>query len=225
MKHYKKTYEDVYHAEVDDVRLARMGSLLGSPEKLAEKFRAFYKDFHESFFGYVVKQVWLEQHFSYNGVRRSRRSQNGYVGDWAFSYFMKMIVGYSQKPLTVNFLFTAIATYLKDFFPDFLNHDPFAEPEYFKFPYENITLDHLFFVYMVDNRLELLEEAEKKKMSFFDFANWATNAVFCYNDDVNKDVYVLTNNRFFWAHLKKLKTKRGWSEDKFNFDLSPTIKK
>lgn len=221
MKSHKKVYEDVYYDNIRKGRISLIGSTLGSTEELIDRFRKFYKEFHKSFFWYVVNEVWLEQHFVYDGIRRTSRRHNGFSNDWAYGYFMKMMVGYSQKVITSNLVFSAVASYLKDFFPDFLNHDPLKEPEYFEFPYKNITLDHLFFVHRVDTRLELLEEAEKQNMPYTEFVNWATNEVFCYNDEVGKDVYVLNNNRYFWIYLKKAKTKRGWSDDKFKFDLSP----
>ena len=226
MKCYPKKFKDVYDIlSVGDIRPTKLGSTLGSAEELAVRFRKFYREFHRTFFDQVVQQIWLEQQFMYGDKRRSRRCSNGFSPDWAFAYFMKNVVGYSQKTITTNFCFSAIATYLKDFFPDFLNHDPDEEPELYKFPYKNVTLDHLVFVHMIHNRLELLEEAEKRAMSFVEFCNWVVNHVFCYNEEVGKELYALTNNRFFWPYIKNTTYTRGWAEDNFKFDLSVISKK
>lgn len=225
MKSHKKTYEDVYYNNIWENRISLIGSTLGSTEELIDRFREFYRELHKSFFRYTVNQVWLEQHFAYDGKRRMHRYRNGHVHDWTYGYFMKSVVGYNQKIMTSNCMFAAVSSYLKDFFPDFLNHDPKKEPEYFKFPYENITLDHLFFVYMVNNRLELLEEAEKRNMSYVEFVNWATNEVFCYNDEVGKEIYVLSVNAYAWPHLRNVTMRRGWSDSKFEFTSSSTVDK
>jgi len=225
MKNYPKQFEDVYDVLAEgDIRTTKLGSTLGSAEKLAIRFRKFYKEFHRTFFSLVVNHIWLEQQFLYGRDRRKKRHGNGYSHDWAFAFFMKNIVGFNQKTMTTNFCFTAVATYLKDFFPDFLNHDPEKEPELYKFPYENITIDHLVFVHMVHNRIELLEEADRRAMSFVDFCNWSTNHVFCYNEEVGKEIYVLTNNHFFWPYIKNTAYGRGWASENFNFDLSLTSK-
>lgn len=219
MKQYPKLYEDIYKQSRRDASTDKITSTFGSPEILGVKFRDFYKDAHVQMFDMIVKQVWLEQQFVYGEQRREKRVANGFMPDWAFAEFMKVHVGISQKPITLHPMFSSVSTYLKDFFPEFLKHDPFANPEYFKYPFENVTLDHLNFVYQVDGmRMEMLQYADDNKMSYMDFSNWATNHILSYNDEIGEDIYKITMNVNAWPHIRNTSLKRGWSNDKFKFE-------
>jgi hypothetical protein len=181
MNHYVRKEYQLSNRSKDEV-LAKIGSTLGSTDELARRVRQFYKQTHISRFNEIVKQSWFEQTLTYDGVRRNGRHQNGFGNDSAFGFFFRGLVGISQKPITDGFYATVIPTYFKDFFPNFSDHDPDIEPEYFKYPYKNITLDHLGFVYKVHNRLELLKHADENAMSIHDFENYATKKSFAYSE-------------------------------------------
>jgi hypothetical protein len=202
MKQYPKTYKDLSHKPGKKI-ISNIGSSLGSVDNLANRFRSFSREAHLILFDLTVKEVWLEQHFLYDGARRLR-SKNGYSIDWAFSYFMNSIVGISQKTLTQGIASYAIPTYFIDFFPNFIDHDPFDEPEYFKYPYKHITLDFLMFIYQYRDRLELLKEAEEKKMNINDFINWASNYIFCRDDEEGEEKHRIVRSGFF-PYISKVK--------------------
>lgn len=202
MKQYPKTFADVSKRPSDEF-ISNMGSTLGSLDQLTHRSRAFQKDAHRILFDLIVKVSWLEQHFTFHGVRRAKRSGNGISHDWAYSHFMKGIVGVSQKAFTDGIIFSAVPTYFKDFFPNFTDHDPFEETEYFKFPYKNISLDHLAFVAQCHNRMEMLNHAEEWSMGIRDFVNWATNWALSYNDEV-PGTYALKRASFI-PYIKRLK--------------------
>lgn len=200
----------------DHLRVDKIGSASGDLNVLIEHFRDFYGQSHRLVFDMVVKQVWLERQFTYDGEPRTKRKSNGFSRDWAFGYFMRSMVGISQKPVTLNFCFTAVSTYIKDFFPDFLERNPFEEQ--LTFPFKYVTLDHLVFVYMHHERIEMLQHAEEKHMTFGEFFNWAINQSFCYNDEVGDSVYVLTSSGYMWPHLKNTRKEKGWQDEHFVFE-------
>jgi hypothetical protein len=201
--------------------LANLSALECSIDELAAQFKEFYQDAHRKLFNITLKQVWLEMRVVYQG-RRRRRRKNGFREDSSFGWFMKGMVGISQKPIVANMCFTAIATYLKDFFPDFLNKNPFEDEEYFEYPYEHVTIDQMFFVYQCEDRLEMLEYAEKEKLNYLDFVNWATNHVMCYNDEIGQDKYTLSTAKYMWPYIKNNDYKRTWSDIHFDFDYEET---
>jgi len=131
---------------------------------------------------------------------------------------MKAVVGVSQKPIVANMAFTAVATYLKELFPDFLVKSPFKDPEYYKYPFEHVTLDHVFFVYQCEERMDMLKHAEEEELSIIDFVNWATNHVLSYNEDVGKEIYTLTTAKYMWPYIKNNTYSRTWSDINFDFD-------
>jgi hypothetical protein len=202
MKDYNQIYEGV-SSKPSDVKLASLGSSFGSIDELADRFRSFYKETHPILFDIMVKQVWLEQNFLWNGTRLSRTG-NGVVIDQTYSYFLKYIVGITQKPVTTLAIFVAITKYFDDFFPNFSNHDPFKEPEYFKYPYKNVTLDFLFFVQNYHDKIKLLEEAEKRIMKVGEFIDWATSVALSYMDEKGNEVYRMACSRDFMPYLTKI---------------------
>ena len=173
--------------------------------ELVALFRSFYRDSYLSLFDMVVKQQWLEQKLSFSGSRRARRCGNGHGVEMAYSYFMTGIVGVSQKFLTHNKLLFYVVDYFKDFFPNFSDHDPFKEPEYFKYPYKHVTIDFLYVVRECHNRKELLDYAEEKKMTIQSFIDWALNWVVSYNIEKGEEIYEVIRDRNFFVYFKKVK--------------------
>lgn len=218
MKQYPKVNADVYKFNPKDKRPGRIGSTLGSAEELAVRFKQFYKELDSYTFDSIVKRLWLEQHFTYNGNPRRVRFGNGFASDWSWGFFMRFLVG-SHNRANDSLLSVAVSTYLKEFFPDFMLHDPFKEPEYYKFPYQNVSLAHMAFVHMMHNRIEILDYAEKEGLGFVDFVNWVYNWAQCYNDEIGENKYQLSRSWSRWSHIKNKDLGRGWTVDKFKFDI------
>jgi hypothetical protein len=193
-----KTYEKQFAEELFDFRTKDFDTSIGSCYgdrgigTLAAKFRELFKEYQESQWRFFVRYAWLEAHFMVNNRRRTGRAASNVWRDGFYNKFLRDRAGFSQKTLTMNKMHRFLESYFLDFYPDFLEHDPEKEPEYFAFPYKNVTFDHLLFVSRLgDERLALLDEAERKVMSFVKFANWAANWAFCSNQEMEKEKYVL----------------------------------
>lgn len=216
MKHYPKIHKDwIDRWERHEKHIS---SANGSVDDLILLFRSFYVKTHLEIFDYIVREVWLEQQVVVGGRRRVKRKGNCLFDDMSFGKFTNFAVGISGRVLTSSSIFTPVATYLIDFFPDFLKNNPFENPEKYLYPYKHVTLDFLFFVYQADNRLELLDYAEKKGINIAEFINWATNHVLSYNleNDVEKYEIKMTHRR--WDHIINNDLKSGWEDKKFLFD-------
>jgi hypothetical protein len=190
MKHYPKEYQDLMGLNRDPFLLRQVSSIDFELQEYGDMFRDFIMTSDRAVFMMYVKYAWLAAHFVFKGEPRVRRSSNGWGSDRAYSVYLKKEIGLSQLPLTQNQTCTAVSTYLNEFFPDFMEHDPFKEPEYYAYPYKNISLGHLVFVYQMNNRLEVLEEADNRGMNYTDFCNWITNWALCYNDEVGRTIYM-----------------------------------
>lgn len=190
----------------------------GDIQGLILKFRSFYKDAHRKLFNCVVREIWLEQQVVIDGRVRTKRRSNGMFVDRCFSKFTKFAVGYTHRVLASNDFFHSTSTYLIDFFPEFLLNNPFKEPDKYIYPYKHVGLDFLFFVHQMDERLEILEEADKREMLLADFINWVINWAFCNNDDLGVEKYIIGHNRSTDMFVKNLVVKRGWENKKFLFN-------
>lgn len=203
-KVYRKANQDVFTKLSDNV-ISKIGSYEFTLPELVSNFRLFLKDSYLKLFEMVVKQVWLEQHVTYGGVRRFRRRRNGFKPEQAFCFFITGMVGSSHNVLMGNHMLTSLISYFDDFFPEFSKHNPFTEPEYYKYPYDHVSPDFLYVVKDHHERLEMLEYAEEKKMNIREFVNWAANQAICYNLEVGEDIYSLSRNKHFFVRIKKNK--------------------
>jgi hypothetical protein len=204
MKIYPKTYENIFRDKdkLTDETLAQFGSTVGSVDEYIKMCRDFYRQADVMVFDMVVRSVWLDQQYTFNGRRRMRRGLNGYKTDWLYGTFMKSVVGVSTKIVTKTLAFKSTASYLKELFPEFSKRNPFTDPEYYKFPFENVGLSQMAFVFQVHNRMEMLRYAEEHPMTYTEFVNWACNQVFCYNDEVGHAVYILSGMKdSSWPHI------------------------
>lgn len=203
-KIYSKVNEDVF-SEVSNKSIERLGADDFSLPQLVEAFRLFLRESYLKLFEMLVKYVWLEQHITYNGVRRCKRCGNGFNPEKTFSFFFTGMVGFSAQPLMGNLMLCSLISYFKDFFPNFSDHDPFKESEYFKYPYTHVTPDFLYVVKDHHERIGMLNYAEEKKMNIREFVNWAVNQSLCYNLEIGEDIYSIARNKNFFPRIKKIK--------------------
>lgn len=187
MKLYPKTYEDVFKYKGNKNVLAdvqRLSSVFGDLNELEDLTREHLRSAYKHLFDDVIRYMWLRRNFAYNG-RRFKYDQNGFHADVAYSNFLKFKVGTSQHLLSSTWITSNLISYVDDFFPEFLERNPFEEPEYYEFPYKNITLEYLHFVcQMTEHRIWLLNYAEEHNLSFGDFGNFVVNQALNYNEDL-----------------------------------------
>lgn len=193
-KRYPLTYEKVFTSE---------GCLKTfTPEKLEtdypggkkeyfEKFRSFFYDFDRFFFKNMVEYYWLQRRFTYMGFRKVTHSRVFIRADAAYSTFIKHTLGFNYQLFTSTFVFSKIVTYFNNFFGDIDNSNPFEDPKFYEFPFKNIGLAHLTLVYQMDERMDLLKEAEEGKMSYYEFLDFVINYIYCVNDEKGQQIFNL----------------------------------
>ena len=210
MKHYPKKYANLCHHKGEKKILTLLSADGITLEELGVRFNNFYRETFKELWRINICQIWLEQKLNFKGGKRDLATRHSLPMGPVIAAFFGDYVGISSSLITGNKLSHVIISYFLEFYPDFLYHDPFLDPDYYKFPYKNITLDHLCFVYQVENRIEMLERAEKEEMSFKSFANWVVNWVLCYNDDIGEEVYTVRRLPDNSKYIKNLKRKKKW---------------
>lgn len=209
MKIYPKKYCDLYSWN----RIAPYAQGIGvegdSPKGLGDRFQALYRDAYREIWHFAICQAWLELKITYRGRRRADEDISLPIGHISAAFF-RSYVQISPCFITSVRTWPIITSYFKTFYPDYEAHDPFIDREYYKFPYEHITLDFLAFVYQVENREELLEKAETDKMGYYDFVNWATNWVLSYNDDKGEEIYTVRKHNDNVKYIKNLRKPKKW---------------
>jgi len=207
MKQYEKKYEDVYSSKLKlkkcniDMVTTDFGL---DAEEYAELMKKNVHMFEKTIFDNLVKYHWLSRRFCYGGTNRERYRRNGYFLDSAFGVFMKHYVNTDKRSFSNNSCYK-LTTYFYDFFPDFDVMDPFKEE--MVYPYKNIGLSYLYLVYQMDERLELLEYAEKTKIRFTNFLDYIINYINCYNEETGEEKYVWVHQNQPYVRTNSLKKK------------------
>lgn len=205
-KEFPKKYENILCDEsmVQQCDLSKIDIEGGVPlSEYIKSCRAFMKEVSDFLFDFVVKFKWVHRRFYYNGNRKKKQGGNFYTTDGAFAVLMRNYIGTNHWALTNSFFFGKVYSYLDDFFPDFDEGNPFIENDKYKFPYKNITIDFLTVVYQMPERLELLEIAENKQMSYAEFVDYVVNYVYCYNEESKRgDTYTLVYDKTCPPYIK-----------------------
>ncbi len=221
MKKHPKTYEDVFSKDYKgsnhklDLEKVSVGRDLELTEYIG-LFKNFLNKFYEDLFDGYVRISWLRRKFSYCRLEtKLPMYKNPLVLNLAFVKFLRRSIGKDLQVITRGKTFSRIETYFSDFFPGFLEGNPFENPEFYKFPYKFITLDYLFLVNQMDDRLELLDIAEQEQMPFAVFMDYVINHASTENELLDKPRYSIRHNYdknspFYIRDLKKdLQVKKG----------------
>lgn len=195
---HPKTYENVFSVDhgSNTIKLENITTDIMSVGEYIKLSKDFLKDFYDDFFLQCVKLSWLRRKFRYKNITAKTpfyTSARGYHG--RFTKFLRRFIGHDIQIITKGPFFNKLETYYFDIlFPGFMEGNPFENPDYYKFPYKNISLEYLTLVYQLDDRFDLLKEADKNKMSYEGFLDYVINHVYSENDILGRDRYTLAQN-------------------------------
>lgn len=186
MKKYAKIYEDVFTVpfcqgnKMQKCKIEQVSAADMPLDRYMLQLKETLQEFDLFLFDYIVKIFWLFRQFRYKGRQRLTK-RNGFFLDVAFACFMRQYIGYDQRFVTRSDFISRIASYLDDFFPDFNITNPFKIK--IKYPYQYVSLPCLVVVRLMDERLDILAEAEKQQMRYTNFLDYVINYINCYNED------------------------------------------
>lgn len=195
MKNHQKLYEDVYSTDRTKNHKLNLNKISADGMDFNEYtylFQNFLKESFLTLFDYYVRISWLRRKFVYCGRKTVLPMQNNPPGlNTNFVKYLRRIVGKDIQIITKGRTFSRIEMFFDEFFPGFLEGNPFQNPKYYRFPFKNITLDFLIVVHQLDERMELLEVADKSKMSYANFLDYVTNYILSENDTLGRDRYII----------------------------------
>lgn len=195
---HKKKYENIYSEDHNSKYTLHLEDISGVNMSLAEYtdlFVDFLRTFYSELYNYYVKLAWLRKNFSYKGKRIGHNGNSKYVHG-VFVKYLRRIVGMDIQIITRGSHFSSVTSYFDEFYPGFELGNPFENPEFYKFPYKNISIEFLVSVAHMDERLVLLKEADEQKMTHAIFLDFITNHVKCENEGRKKDKYEIDFNSF-----------------------------
>lgn len=207
MKIYPKTYEDVIRHRQEPRHYQYLGSDIGTLEEFIKMEKKMDREITLGLFDFYVRFYWLKRRITIKGKS---------VGDTSFipaiqgsvEFLYNVKIGTQKRSILETPGFRAVTSYFEDFFPNFDEHNPFTEKEYYEFPYKHINLDMLYFVYHMDERFEFLKKAEEEEMKYHDFVNYVYNWAQCHNDEIGEEKYGLYDSKSMF-YIKNLRNKRN----------------
>jgi hypothetical protein len=201
MQNHPKTYEDVFSSDHEKskakLKLEAITISDFSLDEYISLFHNFLTDFYSSLFLSCVKISWLRRKFTYHGYKtilpmyKNSRALND-----AFVKLMRRHIGHDLQIITKGGkFFSKIESYFNELFQGFEEGDPFENPDYYKFPFNNITMEYMLVVYQLDDRMSLLKKADEKGLSFAKFLDYVINYVYNENDRLGRRRYEIRQNR------------------------------
>lgn len=185
------------------------------PETTREYIRTtkkIFKQFQRMNWDILIRMNWALRRFTYNGKTRGvnwqNKKSNGMCMDVAFGLFVRNFVNHDHRLIfNSNGFYSKLSSYIDNFYPDLLEMD--ALNTRFEFPYKHIGFEHLVLVYQLDERLELLELGEKKKMPFLTFVDFIIDYCYQKNDELGEPIYdfIVLNHSFSYVKHKGFKEK------------------
>ena len=139
-------------------------------EKFVNDYHNFLRKFELELFENLMKIEWCDRQITYREKRKKDYpGRPGRAFNYALKHFYQRLMGYGRKIWNDGWL-QDIRSYAEDLFPEFDTVNGFEFQ--FTFPFKYLTLEHLFCVSRVEHRMELLNEAEKRKLNIVDFHDY-----------------------------------------------------
>lgn len=198
IKTYPKTHEDIFSSDKKNHSLVLDAISIDGMEM--DEYISFFKNFlrdsyNSKFFDTCVKFAWLRRKFVYFRKKAYPQIKNNSVFfHGAFIKFMRRNVGINPQEITRSNFNRILEPYFDIFFPGFDEGNPFENPEFYEFPFKNISIDFLGIVRYLDEKMELLKLAEERKMSYATFGDYVINYVLSVNESLPKPKYEIYNN-------------------------------
>ena len=192
MKQYKKQYENIYTSPKSTHKcyFPKISNDLGLTAKEYTSFmRKNILKMERQIFENLVKIEWLSRRFIYDGTPRTKPRSNGLKADSAYGVWMRHFVGMENRLLGMDDTYCKVRGYFPNFFPNFLENNPFKDKNKYKYPYKYMTFEFLVILYKMKNRMEILDYCEKKRMRYTEFCDYIINYIYSYNDDVGYHFY------------------------------------
>jgi len=197
-KDYPRTYERVFTDEGLLRRNKPKGmstTYKGGYTKYVEKFKEFRDANDRQFFDSIVRLMWLKKKLYYKRRMSLGNVRSGFKMSAMFRTFILSEVGFEYKMYSETFFFSKISSYFDDIFSGFNEHNPFEEPEHYKYPYKNITLAHMTAVYQMDERLEILKKADDENMPYCEFLDFVINYALSANEESPRDIFEIKRGK------------------------------
>jgi hypothetical protein len=211
-KNYPREYEYVF-TDKDKITkkcsFDKISFLEDTPKTIEEYIKLMrwsYDKMEKEIFDSLVKIIWLEKRFCYDGRACNIYPHTQAAGNYVpYKTFILNYIGRNRYAWFhgLHGNFNRIVSYIDSFFPYFLKGNPFEGG--YEYPYQYMNFECLMLVYQMPERLDLLAYADSKKMGYAEFFDYILNYINCYNDEKKEEIYNLIYFGYYLAPYVKYK--------------------
>lgn len=199
LKTYPKTFENVFSTDQpkNSARLNLAQVTVGETgvDEYVSLFQGFLQKFYLDLFDGCVRLSWLRRHFSYYGRKtKMPMNKNSRIHNSAFVKLLRRNIGKDIQIITRAKFFSKLELYFDEFFPGFDEGNPFENPDYYRFPFKNISVEFLIVVHQLEDRVGILRHADDNKMSYAVFLDYVINHVYSINEELGREKYQVRHN-------------------------------
>lgn len=190
-KDYERFYEHIYSFDKNDPTFVkkREAFTFGNydPDAFFAEYADVFRNFHLSLWDAAVKLYWYRTKVKFYGRAWKRQSSQANLAGVIENYKPDMLRLADFGPF-----FPAFNSYIPELYPDIAKKNIEKHKEYFKFPFTFISPAYLPVVADMDaERMFLLQNAEKRRMTYAAFLDYVANFVLCCNQELGHDIFTL----------------------------------
>lgn len=215
IKDYPQRFENVFykgkgHEKFEVGRVSFVNPTLDT-KKFLDYYAQIIDEMTDYWWKFSVKMRWLSDNYRYNNFERFDISSNNHLSDMTFSFFLRDHGRRDFRLYTRSHIYSKLNSYFKDFFEvsDFKLNNPFEDFSYYQYPYKNIGVSFLFTVYQMPERLQLLQRADDRNMSYNEFLDYLINYLSCFNEDLGKIKYEFVLSKLCPPYVRAYKSDMG----------------
>lgn len=152
--------------------------------------------YHEDVFQHILRLLWLVRRFlkkhKYLGGIGHIESDGGVLIKKVYYKFLR-----ERANMNPFFYFSRgeywnLYSYIDILYPDFDARNPFKDK--FEFPYKHVNIDYMILVAKICYRFEILDIAEKRKLSFNEFLDYVWNWTTAFNEEAGEICFAFTSS-------------------------------
>jgi hypothetical protein len=163
-----------------------------------DKLNSYKEDFvkamfeiDRAFFKSAITYLWYRRRFGYM-ARSYFRNDWDRNTNFAYGIFLRHLIGMEKN---LYFSTHSGMQIIKSYYDDFVDDVFDPRTESIPYPFENLTLAHMTVVVDMDERLDLLDFADREKMLYNDFCDFISNWVGCFNEKYGEKYQMQINKR------------------------------
>lgn len=147
-----------------------------SLDTYAKLMRKEIKESNDETWMQFVRYEWLARKFRYKSNRTGVVVKRRY-SSIAFLAFLRKYGKIDNGLFEDNIYFSKMVSYFDELYPEFDQRNPYVDPDYYQFPWDNLLIEIMFLVVFMDERIDLLHHLNSLNLDMIEVYDYAINYI------------------------------------------------